>query len=49
MVVLSVKAFENLTAGTETKLDEADDAARRDSRRMTHHEVFSPLREKLND
>ena len=48
MVILSVKAYSELTDATEAALDEADLAASRDPRRLTHEEVFMPLREKFH-
>lgn len=40
MVVLSLDMYSRLTDGVEAALDEADQAAEGDSRRMTHDEVF---------
>ena len=48
MVVLSLEAYSRLTDGLETALDEADQAAMEDERRLTHEEVFSNLRRKVN-
>ncbi len=41
MVVLSLEAYSRLTDGIEVALDEADEAAAKDTRRYTHEEVFS--------
>lgn len=48
MVVLSLEAYSRLTDGIETALDEADRAAVKDSRRLTHEEVFGSIRRKIN-
>lgn len=48
MVVLSLDLYSRLTDSTERILDEADEAAETDSRRMTHDEVFGSLRRKIN-
>ncbi len=48
MVVLSLDLYARLTDGAETALDEADQAAAKDSRRMTHEDVFGNLRRKIN-
>ena len=48
MVVLSLDAYSRLVDPVEYALDEADAAAEKDSRRMTHNEVFGGIREKLN-
>ena len=48
MVVLSIEAFEELTADVEDKLDEADKAAITDPTRLTHQDVFSSLRSKFH-
>lgn len=48
MVVLSLDLYSRLTDNTERILDEADEAAETDSRRMTHNEVFGSLRRKIN-
>lgn len=48
MVVLSLDKYSQLTDGVEAALDEADRAAKEDSRRMTHEEVFENLRRKIN-
>ena len=48
MVVLSLDMYSQLTDGAKAVLDEADRAAREDSRRMTHEEVFGNLRRKIN-
>ena len=48
MVVLSLEMYAQLTDGVEAALSEADRAAREDSRRMTHKEVFEDLRRKIN-
>ena len=48
MVVLSLEMYSKLTDPIEMALDKADYAAEHDSRRMTHDEIFSGIREKLN-
>lgn len=48
MVVLSLEMYSKLTDPIEMALDKADYAAEHDSRRMTHDEIFSGSREKLN-
>lgn len=48
MVVLSLEAYSRLTDGVETALDEADRASEDDERRVTHEEVFSNLRRRVN-
>ena len=48
MVVLSLDMYSRFTDGVEAALDEADRAAAKNSRRMTHEEVFGSLRSKIN-
>ena len=48
MVVLSLEMYSRLTDGVERALDEADQAAEKDSRRLTHDEVFGNIRRKIN-
>ena len=48
MVVLSIEAFSKLIDYTENALDEADQYAVSTARRMTHEEVFSGIRGKLD-
>lgn len=48
MVVLSLEMYSQLTDGVEAALDEADQIAGENSRRMTHEEVFGNLRRKIN-
>lgn len=48
MVVLSLEMYSRLTDGVEKALDEADRAAEKDSRRLTHDEVFGNVRRKIN-
>ena len=48
MVLLSLEAYSRLTDGVETALDEADRAAKEDSTRLSHDEVFSSLRRRIN-
>lgn len=48
MVVLSLEMYSQLTDGVEAALDEADQTAGENSRRMTHEEVFGNLRRKIN-
>jgi len=49
MVVMSLQKFEELTDDVELKLDEADFAAENTNIRCTHGEVFSRLKEGLNE
>ena len=49
MVVMSIDSFSKLVDNTEDALDEANQYAKAHKKRMTHEEVFSELREKLND
>ena len=48
MVVLSLELYSRLVDSTERALDEADCLAEKDSKRMTHEEVFEGIRRKLN-
>lgn len=48
MVVLSLEMYSRLTDGVEKALDEADEAAETDDTRLTHEEVFSNLRRRVN-
>ena len=48
MVIMSIDAYSKLTDSTEMALDEADYYAKTNSRRMTHGEVFSEIKERLN-
>jgi hypothetical protein len=48
MVVLSLEAYSKLVDDVESKLDAADKAAEEDNKRLTHEEVFSKLRRKIN-
>lgn len=48
MVVLSIEAYSKLTDYTENALDETDRYAASTTTRMTHEEVFSGIRGKLN-
>jgi len=49
MVVLSIEQFEALSNPLELAMDEADRAAVRDSRRLSHDEVFNALRRGLHE
>ena len=49
MVVLSLQRYADLTDDIEVKLDEADRVAESTNIRYTHSEVFSRLKEGLND
>ena len=44
MVVMSLKAYENMTNNIEAKLDEADNYAEVSDVRLSHDEVFGKLR-----
>ena len=48
MVVLSLENYSKLIDNVEYALDMADYLAEKDSRRMTHEEVFDGLKEKLS-
>lgn len=48
MVVLSLESYSLLTDGVEAALDEADRTAEKDTRRLSHDEVFGNLRRKIN-
>ena len=48
-VIISTAMFEELTSDVEAKLDEADEAASSNAKRLTHREVFSSLRRKLHE
>ncbi len=48
MVVLSIEEYSRLTDRVENALDAADLQAKATTRRLTHDEVFSGLRGKLN-
>lgn len=48
MVVMSLEAYSRLTDDVETALDFADYMAAEDSTRMTHEEIFSSIRRKVN-
>lgn len=47
MVVMSLKAYENMTNNIEAKLDEADNYAEVSDVRLSHDEVFCKLRNKI--
>ena len=49
MVVMSLERYSDLTSGIEQKLDEADTLAAASDARFTHEEVFTRLRESLNE
>lgn len=44
MVVMSMEAYSRLTDPEERAMDEADKAAEKDGRRLTHDEVFRAAR-----
>ena len=48
MVVLSIDSYARLVDHTEDALDEADQYAKANAKRMSHDEVFSGIRETLN-
>ena len=48
MVVLSLEAYSKLTNGIEVALDMADKASEEDDKRLTHEEVFSNLKRRIN-
>lgn len=49
MVLLSIEEYSKLINSIEVKLDEADAQAESTSIRLTHDEVFSNIRGKLNE
>ncbi len=48
MVVMSVEAYSRLTKNVEQALDEADEYAACNSKRLTHEDVFGRLRRQIN-
>ena len=48
MVVLSMEAYSRLTDSVEAALSEADTTAASDPTRLSHEEVFSRLRGRVN-
>ena len=48
MVVLSIETYSRLTDSIEAALNAADYQAEHSTRRLTHEEVFSGIRGKLN-
>ena len=48
MVVMSIEAYSRLVDYTEDALDEADHYAAVNTKRMSHEEVFSGIRERVN-
>lgn len=49
MVVLSIEQYSRLTDDVELKLDEADRQADQTDQLMTHDEVFSGIRKRLEN
>ena len=49
MVVMSLEHYAQLTGDVEAKLHEADKYASEHSERLSHNEVFSNVRRRLND
>ncbi len=49
MVVLSLEAYGKLVDQVEMALDAADNQAKTSSERLTHSQVFSKLRETVNE
>lgn len=47
MVVMSIEQFSELTDNVEYKLDEADKLAESSDIRLSHNEVFSKVREEI--
>ena len=48
MVVMSIEQYSKLKDALEIKLDEADYQAENTTERLTHEEVFSKLRGRVN-
>ncbi len=49
MVVLSIEAYSMLTESIEDALDVADKMAEETNKRYTHEEMFTKIREAVND
>ena len=49
MVVMSIEAYSRLTDRIELALDKADYLAEKDTKRLSHEEVFGKLRAEIND
>lgn len=49
MVVMSIEAYSKLTESVEDALDVADKMTEEIDKRYTHEEMFSKLREAIND
>jgi len=49
MVVMSIEQYSRLTGDIEEKLDEADRAAAKTDKRLSHEEVFGNVRRRLNE
>lgn len=49
MVVMSIEAYSMLTESVEDALDVADKVAEEANKRYTHEEMFTKLREAVND
>lgn len=49
MVVMSLEQYSRLTGDIEAKLDEADAAADKTDKRLSHEEVFGNVRRRLDD
>ena len=47
MVVMSIEQYSRLTGDIETKLDEADSAAEKTDKSLSHDEVFGNVRRRL--
>ncbi len=47
MVVMSIEQYSALTDSVEYKLDEADEYAASNSKRLSHEQAFGKVREKL--
>lgn len=48
MVLLSIEAYSKLIEGIETALDEAEFEAKTNEKRLSHEDVFSGLRRRIN-
>lgn len=47
MVVMSIEQYSRLTGDIEARLDEADRAAEKSDKRLSHEEVFGNVRRRL--
>ena len=48
MIVMSIDTYSKMSQGIDGALNEADEYATKNNKRMTHEEVFGGLRKKVN-